>query len=115
MSRIGAARRRLICFGQRLIAERQQRGLDLLLLNSGLAKASLVEAQQQARVQINLTYSHEWDETRSVFARFNRDQLGTQFAQSRQGIHVQVMVQRGQVGTHVVDVERDVYQPFSEE
>ena len=86
----GVNRKRLAAFGCTLILLRQKRALACLLARIRSALADC--ASKPAEVVMN--YSHEWDDTRSYFARFTPAQR-FQYRQGKSGVHVQNMVQSG--------------------
>ena len=87
---MGVKRARLLLAARLLILCRQARGLAVLP-NSCLQNR--IQHRSRTDFSIDLTYSHEWDETDSTFKPFGH---GRAIA-SRMGIHVQTIQQRGQV------------------
>ena len=87
---MGVKRARLLLAARLLILCRQARGLAVLLSS---CLQNRIQHRSRTDFSVDLTYSHEWDETDSTFKPFGH---GRAIA-SRMGIHVQTIQQRGQV------------------
>jgi hypothetical protein len=102
---IGIKAKRVITAVAKLILARQARGIALCKQRARLAKMQET-ASENSKIVINLAYSHEWDESRAIFAAA-KSKTSPGVRQSRAGTPLQTMVQRGECEFHMIEERAD--------
>lgn len=88
---VGMNRKRLICAGARFMTSRQTRGLAAIMATAAQSRNNTAPERRPCLIG---AYSHEWDESRALFRRFD-PKLKAGARVGAFGVHEQTLVQRG--------------------
>lgn len=110
--RVGVKRKRLVCAMARFLLRRQESALAKVLDNARLLSNSV--PARGGNLFSAFAYAHQWDESRSFFARFAASE-DIKHRAGKVGQHIEVMVQRGSCAFELTDLANEQSHKYSEE